>query len=60
MRNIDLVVSTINIATEIRNKISKPLVLVTPFFTFQDDKILQKYNITRKKNEDYKIEKILI
>ncbi len=59
MRNIDLVVSTINIATEIRNKISKPLVLVTPFFTFQDDKILQKYNITRKKNEDYKIEKIL-
>lgn len=48
LENIDVVVSTIRLSEDIKNKLKKPVVLVTPFFTFKDDKILEKYGIVKK------------
>ena len=59
MKNIDLIVCTININKEIEDKLQKPIVLVTPFFTFKDEEILNEFNITRKRNEKLSLEKLI-
>lgn len=59
MKNIDLIVCTININKEIEDKLQKPIVLVTPFFTFKDEEILNNFNITRKRSENINLDKLI-
>lgn len=60
LSNVDLIVSTVKLNKDICGKLKKPIALITPFFTFEDDEELKKYNILRSyKNKNISLTRIL-
>lgn len=60
LSSVDLIVSTVKLNKDICSKLKKPIALITPFFTFEDDEELKKYNILRSyKNKNISLTRIL-
>ena len=51
MRNVDILVSTVNSSLDITIDKKIPVIYISPFLNFKDVQILRDYGITKRRNK---------